>query len=375
MGYQTIKKNGSWRLVYREDNGKAGTHQRTVSPSSREFLDLGLKQEMSREEANKLLDNGRKDCYAQILLRRRARTESRIKLEAAVVSAWLPEDVVSEFEGPVLEGTTKRIDQWRKAKRLIAKAEVPPEEWHIKPAVFWKQFEALALSDDSVRKLTKLINAYGNFYAYKRNGRYLPLPKPNKLARESIRRAYNKKTQTGRVTHALTEEELTKARIALPIKEYNWLAIAYWFGLRKEEADNLMEKPGPKWYLEYDDKRFKFVLHIFQDKLERQGHVAEKCWIAKPAHLPEQIELLQAIEGRQLESPKTDRHSPLKKINPRITARSARKGFTTAMKRRGFSRAAIDLWLGHLGGSTYELHYDERNVAYWEPPVERQKAS
>lgn len=369
MAYGIYPYKKSWRLRHRIDHGNGKVPQRTIHPESAEFKSFGLRPDMSIEEARAQLQLYKADLKARYSLERRARIEERLNSDATLASAWLPDALVAEFERDVLPGITAKVARWTRLKRLIAEIQIPPEEWWIKRGAIIALLVKRGHSMYSNAYTLKLLNKWGAFYCYRRGKSFSEIGRLTKDERVKLRVAYQTNPKRLAPTQPLLLDHLARAKQILPKSEYLWLAIQYWFGLRSDEVDRLNTPPGTWYRIQMDDSRFPFVLHVLQKKLLDDGHPIEKCWKAIPACEPEQQDLLPILTGfRPLKRP------DVKKVARELTLRSGRQGFVREMKLRGYRKHVYSIWLGHLGKETVDQYYEDKSVAYWEPPVKKKVA-
>ncbi len=372
MGFSIVKRAKGWKVKHRVDHG-THTVERILKPT--EYHNYGLSEAMTIDEVRTALNQLRQDNNARVMSERLARIQARINARKQIESAWLPKLLVRQFENEIIPEAGIRNDRWLIAKEIIAKADLPPDEWHWRPKAIFSLFEARADSLDYVRRLLRIINKWGAFYSRKTGKAFLPIEKPAGANRKAIRAAYSI-NKPDRATSALTLAHLKQSRFFLTPAQHSGLSLMIWCGLRLEEIEQILNhdqgnefRGGGGWYLQTNDPRFKGVLHVFQHKLLRQGIEPRLCWKAIPLVEPEQEELIPVIQSKEFALPSLGKMK--KQLQFNVTNRSARKGFAALMQMRGYRDEVYDRWLGHIGNSTLRLHYETKEIAVWEPPVIR----
>lgn len=371
MGYRIRSKpNGNWALTHRADRGKAGVEERTVSLDSGEARQLGFGPGMTKAEAEEALKRTRLDEDIRQRLAQGARAAERARVKRSQASVWLPAEVVSDFEQHILPSITSKPRLWERAKAFVVTLNFAPEEWYRRPKLIWSYFEQRGHAAYTWRQYLKLINAYGAFYCQHYQKVWKDIPRPTPKERVAIQLAYLKRRPSGGVTFPLDETLLKLSTALLPADATNWLRLSLYFGLRPEEVDQILTKPqgNEEWFIQTDDPRVRYVLHVLQHKLLRKGKPKAMCWKAIPCVLTEQSELIGIILKRGARRPT---QKELKKLDTRLILRSGRKGFSSLMNMRGYRVTAYDRWLGHVGKDTIALHYEQKEVAYIEPPEKK----
>lgn len=362
MGFSLLKRKRGWRVRHRVQGKTTTTRLLRLD----EYPAYGLRADMTAEEVATALANLRADERAKQMTESYARIQAKIEYRRTIESSWLPPHIVSRFEAEILPETTLRRDRWLIAKELIAKIAIAPDEWHWRPKAIYDLFIERGDSIDYARRLLRIVNKWGAYYSRTLGKTFLPVPSPDGPFEAAIKAAHNR-LKPSRRTVVLTVDKLRDLRPHLSEKAYNGLYAMLWLGLRPEELRQLLVK-GWDWELSFDDKRFKACLHLFQHKLERAGIDRELCWKVIPFCEPEQLPLIEIIEHGKIEPVSA---GALKKFG--LTERSARKGFALVMHLKGYPEGVFDRWLGHVGATTLRRHYEEKRIAYWEPPVQPKK--
>lgn len=365
MGYIIRKEKKSWRVVYRSYEG-GKDRERKIDPGSPEYESLGLSPLLSLEEASTRIKLLQQETELQRIAKKRDKATKHRKELDLIESTYLPRPWVKEFEDGYLKLLGARKDRWLIVKELISKLDIPPEKWHFQPEKIYHFFIERADSLDYARRLLKLINKWGAFYSLKAGRPFLPIDAPSGAVRRSIRAAYYKR-KPDRSTNIITPSD--------PILSQPDMKLMFWFGLRPREFRMLLKGPdATKWRIQTDDPRFKYVLHVFQEKLLDAGIEPRLCWKAIPAVEPEQIECIASLLAPTalVARPFATLGSGAPTSFPKgITERSLRKSFVAVMQKRGYSDSCISRWLGHIGDSTKQRHYETKELAFFEPPFRK----
>lgn len=351
MAFLILKRVKGFRLVHRTTKGKKVTDR--FIPSE-ELGQYGFSPTMSTEEALRALQ----------LLRRDEKVKKSAEHQSTILgklhkSEWLPPDWLREFEATILPELNVRPDRWNKAKDVIEKLPIAPEDWHWRPSAIYAVLVSMGAGLSYTRKLLALINKWGAFYCRKRRTAFLPIERPRQETKSRLLAA-SYRLHGDRSTRPLLPEHLMELRLHLPEAQWRGLYIMFWAALRPEEART------PKFKLQLDDPRGFPVLHALQPKLERRGIHPRLCWKAVPFVEPEQLEMLSWLKENAFAFPSVKRLRVLG-----ITARSARLGFVAVMQARGYSERCYQRWLGHIGRSTVQQYYESKAIAYYESPTKK----
>jgi integrase len=214
------------------------------------------------------------------------------------------------------------------------------------------------ISISYVEKLTKVINAWGEFYSEETLTYFKKLPYPQGLILEQINA--NAKA-TGEGAYPMNREILRKLK-KLPEAKFNYLHACFYFGLRPSELDKMIK----------DKKQYQIskengvpVLSVNQSKLTSLAE--SKRWKLIPAILPEQLEALENLRAGNLSKPLM---RSLKKVAPEIDnlgLYSGRKGFTDLMLGHGQSLEDISMWMGHKSLDRTWKHYKNKKKINFTP--------
>lgn len=349
MGYRIERRGATWRLMYREDHGKGRKPTtKQITKGSPEWLGFGLHPDMSLEDARAQMALHRAATrITQAQERRKRASQERVKQEAAKVLAWLPMDWVSHFEEEILPQYKIKPVAWKLAKQIIGSQETPPWEWQWNLGPLWKLLVERALSEDYAFRVWSALRLYGRYYSAKSGrGKEYVLPGMPHTALNQLKRAFNAKTGDKYKPAVMEEKHLDILKVLRP-EHYNWIAIAFWFGLRPQEMN------PAKWKVLPDTRtpaRYPWALHVVQGKLEAQAVDPLLQWKGIPALLPEQVALLPLIQSGEFKRPSESVLDRIKEVLgvERFQLKSPRRGFVPLMLARGYSRKQANRWLGHV---------------------------
>ncbi len=377
MGYQINctkkRRDGSfgWELKWQKDLGSGKREQRHVSKKSTEFRELGFQIELTLEEARARAKQLSAERQLQLHTERIGRLEKKLKQNSLIRSAFLPKELVKEFEATILVDKRFRRSHWETAKKIVGAIDVHPSKWYARPAVLYTQFTKRGFSPDYSNRLLRLLNAWGWFLCDSTNRAWKDVPRPRGFELQLIKRAYLKKTPGGRVAKPLTPEVIHAAKDRLEEPNFNWLYVSIWFGLRPREINNLLTDDENLWWIDTSDQRFT-ILNVYQQKLQEEGISESRCWKAIPALLPEQKKAIEIILSKNFRKP-----SPkvLRKHLPTgIKPYSGRKNFNIMLRQLGYDQECRQKWMGHLSMQTAMEHYDDPRIVTYRPPVDVKKA-
>lgn len=165
----------------------------------------------------------------------------------------LPDEFVAEFEkrfirkrdSEVENGkrrTSRAMQVWKAAQKMIVSIEVEPTDWYFSTYENYDYFHSKKYSLRYIQSIIKIANLSG-FYFCKVTGRaFLAIPTPKGYERARLIDAYYSKTEFCRKPSLpLEPENLYSSKEKIKIKQFNWLYLSVWFGLRPQEVDNLKE--------------------------------------------------------------------------------------------------------------------------------------
>lgn len=352
MPYHAIKDRKSFRIVH--ESWRDGVRTRRSVPIN-EWVNLGIDAGMPLD---KVRDTLRHLSSVEIDEAKRQRALKRVETNAKEDFLYLPAALVKEFEQNVINQSDRppKLAHWMAAKRLIRHIALPPKDWKFNRKRFyqWLRDKPRRYSPDYCTDILRMVNAWGEFLAYKTNSFWAPIPPARGPELTAIRRAYYAKSKGGRDSARLSWAALQSKASEIPDDCYRWLRASVLFGLRPEEIDRALTDPQ---YHRVDGQQ----LVVFQFKLERLGYPWKLCWKRIDAHLPDQISLLSELAaGKPVKRPGRKR---LKKwFGERVGYYAGRKEFAPWMRRLGFSAYQVMRWLGHQDLTTLRRNYDKADT-------------
>lgn len=373
MGYVVKKLPGnnkrSWKLQFQTE---IGGKRKIRDVSEAEFNAIGFSQKMSRTEAEERRDQINAQAHLKFQEQRRNAIHARLKDEATVQAAYLPEALVKEFEDKhlfarmdkAIAKRNKTGSHWRGAKRVLCDLKVDISDWAVDCAKFYDYFSEEAWSYSYVQKLIAMLNRWGAFQARTFRQYYEPLPNPTGIERQRIEDSYFDNNEGGQTSDPLTPEQLISKHSRLEPLHHNWLFLSVWFGLRPAEVD-LLKEPSSRttWYIDKDGQGTT-ILRVYQTKLKSIAR--DKRWKGIPVLYPEQFAALDILTSQEFERPlaKTVRNH----FGPKTTCYAGRKGFTKLMEDRDQDLVNISLWLGHTTVDRTIRSYRDRNEVKYRIP-------
>ncbi len=201
-----------------------------------------------------------------------------------------------------------------------------------------------------------MANLWGIFICRKLrfNRPYIFIQKPRGYERQRLLEAYYRKQHPKRISsRPLSPELLNCARKKMNTKNFNWLYVSVWFGLRPQEIDNLLN--SEMWKMETLPTGRK-ILWVFQTKIIALP--PEDRWKPIPILFDEQHFAIKIIKDGNFKRPllKTIR----KHLGTGLTLYGGRKGFVDLMLSKGHSIENISIWMGGIPQKKWRL-FNERN--------------
>jgi integrase len=217
------------------------------------------------------------------------------------------------------------------------------------------------------------MNKYGVRYARLRGTPFLPVPMPPAPYKGDIGKAANK-AKLAVKSPPLLEKDLLTMRSKLTDKQYNWMYVAWSFGLRPQETDQLLGprrcEEGVLWDIIKD--KGDTILKVYQPKLkdkidewkDRIKHV-----VAFTAH---QKKALSIIHAQAMERPSQRRIHVI--TGGAYSLYGCRHGFTKYMEEEmGQDIQIVSKWLGHRNLVTTQRHYQDHTIIARPMPIPRKK--
>jgi hypothetical protein len=348
MHYKVRRRYGQagWQLrVYK------GPGLETSVP--KEAWPAGLKSTMTLAEARTYVKSLNASVRISAEEARRLGAESRKRRRRAIVHAFLPENIVLQFERIYL-GTNapeKRYNIWEAARRLIHDVGLHPSDWLMAPDAIYAWFAAEGYSYDFSKRVIRALNKYGHLYCRLTSQAFAPIDRPTSEQKVAI----DENQEDDLSSEPLAREALSQVLKNLSPECGLWVQYAFWFGLRPHEVDQLVapyprtpKLKMPTWSIEGD------VLVVYQPKL--RASYEEDRFKRIPAETPEQGELLTLLATHPLLKRPTVRQA--RKAFPEgVTLYGCRHGFAMMLDAKPVDRRIISEWLGHKSLGTTEKYY------------------
>ena len=291
-----------------------------------------------------------------------------------IESAFLPKAMVINFKEKVLikrfaDGEKearyqKLLVHWNFVQKMIADLKIEPKDYAEECSQFYRYFQKSRISASYVKKVLRILNAWGIFYAREATGYSIePVKQPLGKKREAIVDSNYEKGEYVGPSDALTFQylETVNAKGILIPENYNWLYLTVWLGLRPTEVDSLKSKNTRCFNVETQilNGVATKVISIYQPKLLNVA--ADKRWKRIPLFLPEQKKCLKIIDEKCFRRPL---NKSLRAAFPdaRITCYSGRKGFVDLMMDHEQQILDISMWLGHQSIETTMKYYKQKQI-------------
>jgi hypothetical protein len=189
----------------------------------------------------------------------------------------LPVEFVAEFEerfvrardSETAKGLRKKSRSyaiWKAAQKAIIAAQIDPSDWLYHTHEIYDHFHRHRYSLRYTQAILKFCNLWGFFISRKLARPFLPIPAPRGYERQRLIDAFYQKERSAvaRPSRELSPEQLDAVAGKLNRRNFNWLFISIWFGLRPQEIDNLKDKDF--WRVEVLANGRK-ILWVFQTKI------------------------------------------------------------------------------------------------------------
>jgi hypothetical protein len=352
MGFQIRKRHkDAWTVVFDNDAGAAGRTQRVLKKGSKEFLDHGFRLEMTPEEASSLANT--LNSQARIVKEKLKQTkiEKRIASSRLVESAYLPVNLVTEFENSLMVEKDLKSYCWDRAREIIVNLNLDPSDWYDTPHKLYLEFEKLQISPDYAGRILRVLNEWGRYYCKALKKPWAPVPRFRGIWLKKINNAFQKANPGGLVSARLNPQSLEAAKPELLVEDYNWLYISIWFGLRPQEVDSLHNPAN--WTLTQNSELGIEELRVEQLKLDGEVKVL-------PVDLPQQKAALEIIKSGAFKRPLYKTVHKL--FGKGVKLYGGRKEFANLMDALGYDLNSISSWMGHRSVDTTLNYYKDRKV-------------
>lgn len=330
---------------------------------AKDYHTFGISPSMNYNEAK----------AAAKLWAKQARLEKKKKINSflraingqSINEAYLPIGLIETFESEIKEmypDSDERFEtvmqHWRSAQKLICSIESLPPQFHDKRFLIYNYFKNQKWSADYMKRITKILNQWVNFYGRTLKTFVEPIPRIQGTWKQKVLDARFEKNYVRQPALPLTWKQVESRKDSMKDDglelHFNFLYVGLAFGLRPSEIDALQNKNT--WKVERENGIQ--VLYVYQKKL----NMIEKSrrWKPIPVLLPQQKLALKIIENKKhiRPHPKTIQRF----FGEGYDCYSPRKGFTDAMLNEGFELTDISVYLGHSDISTTWKHYKNKNA-------------
>jgi hypothetical protein len=249
----------------------------------------------------------------------------------------------------------QRYTTWRAAQKTIVKVGIEPTNWFYHQDYFYDSFCENQYSVGYIQSILGMINLWGHFITRKLCQPFSPIRYPKGYERQRLLEAFYQKKSHHRVpSQSITPEHLAMIEGRINIKNFNWLCISIWFGLRPQEIDQLNQ--ASMWKIEILPTGRK-ILWVFQTKIIALP--PEDRWKPIPIIFDEQHFALKMILDKNFKRPLTK--TIQKHIGPGHDTYGGRKGFVDLMLSKNQSLENISIWMGHSTlGRTWRSYKNKR---------------
>ncbi|MBI4404999.1 MAG: site-specific integrase [Deltaproteobacteria bacterium] len=266
--------------------------------------------------------------------------------------AFLPSEFVAEFENRFirkrdsqteqgLRSTTRAFILWNAAQKMIVAVAVDPSEWFYFTNQIYDYFFELRLGIRYIGAVIKIANLWGFFFSRKLARPFLPIPLPRGYERQRLLDAHFEKTEgASGGSKPISPIDLMKMGGTASLRNFNWIFLSVWFGLRPKEIDSLHDKEF--WRLEVLPTGKK-ILWVYQTKII--GIPKEDRWKPIAILFDEQEFALNIVKSGNFKRPLAKTMG--KYFGTGVTLYGGRKGFTDLMLSKNQSLENISVWMGH----------------------------
>lgn len=265
--------------------------------------------------------------------------------------ATLPSEFVLEFEQRFIrqrdsetkEGRRRKsraMGIWKAAQQMIATIHVDPSEWLCYTPEIYDYFYERKFSIRYINSILKLANLWGYYICRKLARPFLAVPVPRGYERQRLLDAFYKKERKAKPSKPLLPKMLESKKESISTRNYNWLFLSIWLGLRPKEIDNLQNKDT--WRVEtlYNGRK---VLWVYQTKIVALP--PEDRWKPIPILFQEQEIAIELIIKQHFHRPLS--RTVTKNFGREFNLYGGRKGFSDLMLSMEQTIENISIWMGH----------------------------
>lgn len=368
---RSYKKEDLEKALKKNPNHKSKSVE-SVLPTY-EWARYGFHENMTIEEARDLAKQLNSQTKLEDERRARKARVDRLNNEQLIDDAFLPERHVRLFEEWLMEDIGaldeeefklhKKYSHWRTSQKVIRDIKLPSKKWKKNKKRFYNYFIKKGWSVSYVDKIIGMLNRWSEFYAEEIESYPYKLPHPVGKDKQLINNGQKRKSKKSKESKPLMENELEKLKDKLSDEQFNWMMVAFFFGLRPLEVDNISR--GEEYFKIEKQGRFQ-VLCIFQTKLV--AFEDDERWKRIPCLLEGQKKALKIIKAG------TTLKRPLVKTLERYLGEGyntycGRKGFEYLMRSYGAKFESISSYLGHKDLNRTWKNYTNKEKAYIDEEV------
>ncbi|MEQ1722190.1 MAG: hypothetical protein ABL930_03380 [Pseudobdellovibrio sp.] len=339
----------------------------TIEPT--EYHLYGLKSDMSYEEAQQAAKQYREKTKLE-----RHQTQVALKIQRtkkSVDKIYLPshltEPFIAELE-VMYKNNHERLEtvlqHWTSAQKIIEDIKQTPDRYFENRFAIYGYFKTKAWSPDYMKRITKILNQWGSFYGRKTGKYFEEIPRISGSWKEEVLDAREDKEHVRLPAQPLEWVHLQNSQTEFKNnnleEKWNWMFIAFHFGLRPSEVDSL--KNPKNFKIELDVVNKVQVLRVYQSKLKMLAK--DYRWKTIPIHSKKQKKAIELIKLGQFDRPLTKTIKRI--IGEKFDTYSPRKGFTDMMLADGWQLEDISVFMGHSSIETTWRHY--KNKATFKMP-------
>ena len=337
-----------------------------------EYPIYGVSPLVSFEEAKtQVADYNKKNHLEK---KQRKLVAHKLAIKEVQSSIYLPPSLIQEFDqdlGLQYRRKPERLEtiqqHWRSAQKLISTLNISPDQYYNSRYKIFEYYENQLWSLDYIKRITRVLNLWGQFNSRRTKTYYDPIPKLGIEAHSIVDHRDKNLPSRRRDSAVFQYVQLKNLKSTFENQkltlQWNWMFCALWFGLRPSELDSLINPENFK--VERDEANQIEVLHVYQNKLKAQTS-KENRWKIIPVNEPEQKVALEIVLSKQFKRPLIKTLKRLFEIDT-INTYSPRKSFTDLMLGLEYDLEDISVFLGHSDISTTWRHYKSKKI-YKLPP-------
>ena len=371
------RENGKWRVLFQNWSGGVRQKPEQIPPAM--YPEMGLTEQMSLSEARRAISEynliRKKDIrITQSQIKALKRFEELKKYDKTL----FPPQMVEEFVNRLMSASDGKprfkkrlVRNFQIVQEMVVSLNLLPQDYepNLDKIISYFKEETRKYSVSYSKDIIWVLNRWGQFYSRQRRTFFEPIGKLRTKTQNAISSVQKEKGGVRKPSFPMTAELLKTLRSKIntdkleEIQKYNWIFIAFVFGLRPSECDSAIKE---KSIVEVNGIT---TLKIIQTKLtvvdedEREKRIPVIC--------EEQAEALDYIKKGQAKRPTPKWLA--KYLKKSETSKEVfdlycgRKGFIDFMLAKGQSLENISVWCGHKNIETSWRYYKDRNRIDFEP--------